>query len=33
MTARLKQRYQDEVVPAMMERFSYNNVMQVPRLH
>ena len=33
MTARLKQRYQDEVVPAMMERFSYDNVMQVPRLH
>ena len=30
--ARLKQKYQDEVVPAMMKEFSYKNSMQVPRL-
>ncbi len=32
MVPRLKERYQNEVVPAMMERFGYKNVMQVPRL-
>ncbi len=32
MAVRLKERYQQEVVPAMMERFQYKNVMQVPRL-
>jgi large subunit ribosomal protein L5 len=31
-TPRLKERYEKEVVPAMMERFGYKNVMQVPRL-
>ena len=31
-TPRLKTRYHDEVVPAMMKEFSYANVMQVPRL-
>ena len=30
--ARLKQKYQDEVVPEMMKEFSYKNTMQVPRL-
>jgi large subunit ribosomal protein L5 len=30
--ARLKQKYQDEVIPAMMQEFSYKNAMQVPRL-
>ncbi len=29
---RLKKRYQEEVVPALMEEFGYKNVMQVPRL-
>ena len=29
---RLKDQYQQEIVPAMMERFAYDNVMQVPRL-
>jgi large subunit ribosomal protein L5 len=29
---RLKDRYQQEIVPAMMERFAYDNIMQVPRL-
>jgi len=30
--ARLKSKYQDEVVPAMMKEFDYKNSMQVPRL-
>ncbi|MHB0858389.1 MAG: 50S ribosomal protein L5 [Anaerolineae bacterium] len=29
---RLKDLYKDEIVPAMMERFSYQSIMQVPRL-
>ncbi len=29
---RLKEKYQKETVPAMMKRFGYKNVMQVPRL-
>jgi large subunit ribosomal protein L5 len=29
---RLLDKYRDEVVPKMMERFSYKNVLQVPRL-
>ncbi len=28
----LKERYKKEVVPALMERYGYKNVMQVPRL-
>jgi large subunit ribosomal protein L5 len=27
---RLKQRYQDEIAPALREQFSYDNVMQIP---
>lgn len=30
--ARLKQKYREEVVPAMMKEFGYKNSMQVPRL-
>jgi large subunit ribosomal protein L5 len=30
--ARLKDRYQNEIVSGLMDRFSYENVMQVPRL-
>jgi large subunit ribosomal protein L5 len=30
--ARLKTKYQNDVVPAMMREFNYQNVMQVPRL-
>jgi large subunit ribosomal protein L5 len=30
--SRLMKRYQEEVVPAMMKKFGYTNVMQVPRL-
>lgn len=29
---RLKKRFQEEIVPTLMKRFSYKNVMQVPRL-
>ncbi|HHX01090.1 MAG TPA: 50S ribosomal protein L5 [Firmicutes bacterium] len=29
---RLKEKYQNEVVPALRERFNYANVMQVPKL-
>ncbi|MCP4164630.1 MAG: 50S ribosomal protein L5 [Chloroflexi bacterium] len=32
MAARMKEHYQEEIVPAMMERFQYKNVMQAPRL-
>lgn len=28
----LKERYKKEIIPAMMEKFSYKSVMQVPRL-
>src|SRR5262245_12832438 len=30
--ARLKDKYQQDVVPAMMKEFNYKNPMQVPRL-
>ncbi len=29
---RLKEKYRAEVIPALMERYGYKNVMQVPRL-
>jgi len=29
---RLRDAYKSEIVPAMMERFSYRNIMEVPRL-
>jgi large subunit ribosomal protein L5 len=32
MTPRLKKKYQEEVVPAMMNEFGYKNPFQVPRL-
>ncbi len=31
-TPRLRKKYQDEVIPAMMKRFSYKSIMQVPKL-
>lgn len=31
-TPRLKNKYKGEVVPALMKRFSYKSIMQVPRL-
>ena len=32
MTQRLKEKYQNEVVDALIEKFGYENVMQVPKL-
>ncbi|HAL62723.1 MAG TPA: 50S ribosomal protein L5 [Chloroflexi bacterium] len=32
VTPRLKKRYREEIVPALMKRFGYRNVMEVPRL-
>lgn len=32
MTPRLKERYLNEIVPAMTKKFGYKNVMQVPKL-
>ena len=32
MVPRLKERYKNEVVPALMKEFSYKNPMAVPRL-
>ncbi len=31
-TPRLKKKYQEEVVPALMEQFQYSSVMEVPKL-
>lgn len=31
-TARLKEKYQNEVVPALKEQFQYKSIMQVPRI-
>src|ERR1043165_404928 len=32
MNSRLKKKYDEEVVPAMMKEFSYKNALQVPRI-
>ncbi|EOD01002.1 50S ribosomal protein L5 [Caldisalinibacter kiritimatiensis] len=32
MTARLKEKYNKEVIPALMEKFKYDNIMEVPKL-
>ncbi|MFA5523680.1 MAG: 50S ribosomal protein L5 [Tissierellales bacterium] len=32
MAARLKDKYKNEVVPALMEKFKYDNIMEVPKL-
>lgn len=32
MAARLKETYKTDVFPALMEKFKYNNVMEVPKL-
>lgn len=31
-TSRLQERYQKEIVPALIEEFGYKNIMQVPRV-
>ena len=32
MTSRIKEEYNQEVIPALMKEFNYDNVMQVPKL-
>lgn len=32
MNTRLQEKYEKEVIPALMEKFQYKNVMEVPRL-
>ncbi len=32
MTARLREKYKNEVIPALMEKFKYENIMEVPKL-
>lgn len=32
MTSRLKEKYKNEVISALMEKFQYSNVMEVPKL-
>ena len=32
MVPRLKERYENEVVPALMKEFGYENIMEVPRI-
>jgi len=32
MTSRLREKYRNEVIPALMERFQYKNIMEVPKL-
>ena len=33
MAPRLKEKYQEEIVPALMQEFKYDSIMQVPRLN
>lgn len=32
MAVRLKEKYEKEVIPALMEKFEYKNVMEIPKL-
>ena len=32
MTPRLQEKYKNEVVQAMVEKFGYKNIMEVPKL-
>lgn len=32
MTPRIKEKYQTEIVPALMKEFSYTNIMQAPKI-
>lgn len=32
MAARLKEKYLNEVTPALLQKFNYKSVMQVPRI-
>ena len=33
MATRLKDKYQNEAVPALQQKFGYKNVMQIPKIH
>ena len=33
MSSRLKEQYQNEIVPAMTKKFGYKNIMEVPKLN
>ena len=33
MATRIKEKYLNEAVPALMQKFGYTNIMQVPKLH
>jgi large subunit ribosomal protein L5 len=33
MASRLREHYQNEIVPALQNEFQYRNIMEVPRLH
>ncbi len=33
MATRLKEKFQNEAVPALTQKFGYKNVMQIPKLH
>ena len=33
MATRLKEKYQNEAVPALQQKFGYKNMMQIPKLH
>src|SRR5512142_2433979 len=32
MTPRLREKYKNEIIPAMMKEFSYKNIMEVPKI-
>ena len=32
MASRLEEKYKKEVAPALMEKFGYKNIMEIPRL-
>ena len=32
MTSRLKEKYENEVIKSLMEKFQYENIMEVPKL-
>jgi large subunit ribosomal protein L5 len=33
MATRMKEKYQNEAVPALKQKFGYSNVMEIPKLH
>ena len=33
MTSRMQVKYKEEIVSALMERFKYKNIMEVPKLN